>query len=287
MARRTLASEISVTGTALHAGDTVNLRLAPAPSGHGIIFRRSDRNNLEVMARYDKVGETRLGTVIADGDVTVGVIEHLMAAVAGAELDDLLVTVDGPEPPILDGDALCFLSLIEKAGVREQPGARRAIKILRPVSAEQKDASCGLQPADILSFEFEIEFPTSAIGRQRYAFPFSREGFAREIAPARTFGFMNELEALNKMNLARGASLENTLAIDGDAVVNAERMRFPDEFVRHKILDAIGDMALAGAPLIGRFEGRKSGHALNNALLRALFAEPGNYEVIPLSGSKD
>jgi UDP-3-O-[3-hydroxymyristoyl] N-acetylglucosamine deacetylase len=287
MARRTLASEISVTGTALHAGDTVNLRLAPAPSGHGIIFRRSDRNNLEVMARYDKVGETRLGTVIADGDVTVGVIEHLMAAVAGAELDDLLVTVDGPEPPILDGDALCFLSLIEKAGVREQPGARRAIKILKPVSAEQKDASCALQPADILSFEFEIEFPTSAIGRQRYAFPFSREGFAREIAPARTFGFMNELEALNKMNLARGASLENTLAIDGDAVVNAERMRFPDEFVRHKILDAIGDMALAGAPLIGRFEGRKSGHALNNALLRALFAEPGNYEVIPLSGSKD
>jgi UDP-3-O-[3-hydroxymyristoyl] N-acetylglucosamine deacetylase len=287
MTRRTLASEISVAGAALHAGSTVNLRLAPAPSGHGIVFRRSDRNNLEVMARYDKVGETRLGTVIADGDVSVGVIEHLMAAVAGAELDDLLVTVDGPEPPILDGDALSYLSLIEKAGVRSQPGTRRAIKIVKAVTVEQKGASCTLQPADIPSFEFEIEFPTKAIGSQSYAFPFSREGFAREIAPARTFGFMNELDALNKMNLARGASLENTLAIDGDTVVNAELMRFPDEFVRHKILDAIGDMALAGAQLIGRFEGRKSGHALNNALLRALFADSGNYEVIPLSGSRD
>jgi UDP-3-O-[3-hydroxymyristoyl] N-acetylglucosamine deacetylase len=209
-----------------------------------------------------------------------------MAAIAGAEIDDLLVTVDGAEPPILDGDAGCYLSLIGKAGVREQHGIRRAIKILKPVTAEQKGASCALQPADILSFEFEIEFATKAIGRQSYAFPFSRDGFAREIAPARTFGFMNELDALNKMNLARGASLENTIAIDGDAVVNAERMRFPDEFVRHKILDAIGDMALAGAPLIGRFEGRKSGHALNNALLRSLFAEPGNYEFVLLSGAE-
>ena len=286
MTRRTLASEITVAGTALHAGGTVTMTLAPAPSGHGIVFRRTDRNNLEVMARYDNVGETRLGTVIADGEVTVGVIEHLMAAVAGAGLDDLLVAVNGPEPPILEGDALCYLSLIDKAGVREQRGARRAMKILKPVTAEQGDASCALQPADILSFEFEIEFPTKAIGRQSYAFPFSLEGFAREIAPARTFGFMRELEALNKMNLARGASLENTLAIDGDEVVNVERMRFPDEFVRHKILDAIGDMALAGAPLIGRFEGRKSGHALNNALLRNLFADPGNYEFVLLSAGE-
>ena len=286
MARRTIASEISVAGIALHAGSVVNLTLSPAPSGCGVFFRRSDQNNLEVMARYDKVGETRLGTVIVDGEITVGVIEHLMAAVAGAELDDLIVTVDGPEPPILDGDALSYLSLILKAGIREQPGVRRAIKILRTVAVEQKGASCTLQPADILSFEFEIEFPTKAIGRQSYAFPFSREGFAHEIAPARTFGFVNELEALNKMNLARGASLENTLAIDGDALANAELMRFPDEFVRHKILDAIGDMALAGAPLIGRFEGRKSGHALNNALLRALFADPGNYEFILLSGAE-
>jgi len=259
------------------------MTLSPAAHGQGVVFRRADLGNLEVMARYDKVSETRLGTVIADGLASVGVIEHLMAAVAGAELDDLLVTIDGPEPPILDGDALAYLSLIEKAGVHDRPGGRRAIKVLKTVTARQGDAMCSLHPADILAFEFEIEFASKAIGRQSYAFPFSRKGFAHEIAPARTFGFMNELDALNKMNLARGASLENTLAIDGDDVVNAKLMRFPDEFVRHKILDAIGDMALAGAPLIARFEGRKSGHALNNALLRMLFAEPGNYEFTPLS----
>jgi UDP-3-O-[3-hydroxymyristoyl] N-acetylglucosamine deacetylase len=283
MSRRTLASDISVSGTALHAGGTVTMTLSPVPSGRGIVFRRADQNNLEVHARYDKVSETRLGTVIADGPASIGVVEHLMAAIAGAELDDLLVTLDGPEPPILDGDALAYLSLIEKAGIRERPGARHAVKLLKTVTAGQGGTTCSLHPADILSFEFEIEFPSKAIGRQTYAFPFSREGFAREIAPARTFGFINELEALNKMNLARGASLENTLAIDGDSVVNAKLMRFPDEFVRHKILDAIGDMALAGAPLIARFEGKKSGHALNNALLRTLFAEAGNYEFIPLS----
>jgi UDP-3-O-[3-hydroxymyristoyl] N-acetylglucosamine deacetylase len=283
MTRRTLASEISVAGTALHAGGTVNMVLSPAPPGSGIVFRRSDQGNIEVMARFDKVTETRLGTVIADGLASVGVVEHLMAAVAGAELDDLLVSVDGPEPPILDGDALSYLALLEKAGFDDQRGSRRAVKVLKTVTVGQGDAACSLCPADVLSFEFEIEFPTRAIGRQSYAFAFSREGFAREIAPARTFGFMKELDALNKMNLARGASLDNTLAIEGDAVVNASLMRFPDEFVRHKILDAIGDMALAGGPLIARFEGVKSGHALNNALLRKLFADPGNYEITLLS----
>jgi UDP-3-O-[3-hydroxymyristoyl] N-acetylglucosamine deacetylase len=283
MTRRTLASEITVSGTALHAGVTVNMTLSPAPAGRGVVFRRSDKNNVEVEARYDKVSETRLGTVITDGEATVGVIEHLMAAVGGAEIDDLLVTVDGPEPPILDGDALSYHRLIEKAGTREQEGARSAIKVHKVVTTVQGQAQCSLHPADVTSYEFEIEFPTKAIGKQAYAFPFSRDGFFREIAPARTFGFMNELDALNKMNLARGASLENTLAIEGDSVVNANLMRFPDEFVRHKILDAIGDMALAGGPLIARFEGVKSGHALNNALLRALFADPGNYEFIRLS----
>lgn len=283
MTRRTVASLVSISGTALHAGSEVSLTLSPAPVGRGIVFRRSDENGAAIAARYDKVAETRLGTVIADGTASVAVVEHLMSAIAGAELDDLEITVDGPEPPILDGDALSFLTLIERAGLRETEGERRAIKVLKTVTVEHRGASCSLHPADISSFEFTIEFSTKAIGRQFYAFPFSRDGFAREIAPARTFGFMHELEALNKVNLARGASLSNTLAIDGDTVVNGELMRFPDEFVRHKILDAVGDMALAGAPLIGRFEGVKSGHALNNALLRALFATRANYEFIRLS----
>ena len=282
-ARRTLAREISAEGTALHAGGPVRMTLAPAAAGFGVVFRRADLHNAEVPARYDLVSETNLGTVISTASAKIGVIEHLMAAVAGAGIDDLLVTLDGPEPPILDGDALSYLTLFETAGIREQSQARRAIEVLKRVEVSAKDAHAALMPATALAYEMEIDFASAAIGRQSYAFAFSPEGFRRDIAPARTFGFLHELEALNKMGLGRGASLENTLAIDGDMLVNAPLLRFPDEFVRHKILDAIGDMALAGAPLIGRFVGARSGHALNNALLRALFADSANYRLVSVS----
>lgn len=255
------------------------MTLTPAAAGTGIVFRRSDLGGREILALYDKVGETRLGTVIDDGaGASVGVIEHLMAAVAGAGIDDLLVIVDGPEPPIFDGDALSYLTLIERAGISEISGPKRALRILKRIEVKNADASAALVPAPELVFDFEIVFASPAIGEQRMMWVFSKEGFREHIAPAHTFGFVHELETLNKMGLARGASLENTLAIEGDAVVNAKLMRFPDEFVRHKILDALGDMALAGAPIIGRFEGRRSGHALNNALLRAVFADAANYE---------
>ena len=279
--RKTIAREVATEGTALHAGGTVRMTLSPARAEQGIVFRRADRGGVEIQARYDTVGETRLGTVIGDKDGnTAGVIEHLMAAIAGAEIDDLLVTLDGPEPPILDGDALSYLTLIDRAGVHEQDIHRRAIKVLRPVEVGQGDARAALEPAERPAFDFEIVYATPLIGRQIYSFAFSPEGFRHEIAPARTYGFVKELETLNKMGLARGASLENTLAIEGDALMNAPLLRFPDEFVRHKILDAIGDMALAGAPLLARFEGFKSGHSLNNALLRALFADPANYAYV-------
>jgi UDP-3-O-[3-hydroxymyristoyl] N-acetylglucosamine deacetylase len=195
-----------------------------------------------------------------------------------------LVTLDGPEPPILDGDALNYFALLEQAGTSEQAGMRQAIKVQRPVSVAIKDATITLHPSDAPEYSYELDYSnTKAIGKQSYRMRFTRENFAREIAPARTFGFMHELEMLNKMGLGRGASLENTLAIEGDNVVNKALMRFPDEFVRHKILDAIGDMALAGAPLIARFEGVKSGHATNNAVLRALFADPANYLSVELT----
>jgi len=229
------------------------------------------------------VSETRLGTVLEKDGVRVGVVEHLMAAVAGAGLDDLTVTLDGPEPPILDGDALSYLMLIQQAGLKDQKTPRQAIQVLKPVSVSQKTATASLTPAATTSYEFEIEFPAAAIGRQTFSLDFSPENFARAIAPARTFGFLKELDGLRAMNLARGASLENTLALDDSGVVNAGLMRFPDEFVRHKILDAIGDMALAGAPLQARFHGIRSGHAVNNALLRALFADPGAWRLITLS----
>lgn len=273
--RRTIAHPVTVSGTALHAGVPVTMTLAPGQGGGGVVFRRADLG-IEIPARYDQVSETRLGTVIGQGSAKVGVVEHLMAAAAGAEIDDLLVTLDGPEPPILDGDALSYLSLLESAGAAEQPQPRTVLKVLKPVTVESGDAKASLLPDDRLSYAYELSFPV--IGEQYFAFAFSRAGFKAEIAPARTFGFLSELDALNKMDMAKGASLANTLALDETGVVNRERQRFADEFVRHKILDAIGDMALAGAPLLARFEGRKSGHATNNALLRALFADPANYE---------
>jgi len=274
--RRTIAHDVRATGTALHAGVPVTMVLSPAQSGQGIVFRRADLD-VSIPARYDRVSETRLGTVIGEGSAKVGVVEHLMAAAAGLEIDDLTISLDGPEPPILDGDALSYLELLESAGTAEQEARRKAVKILKSVTVQSGDARASLSPAEELSFAYELSFPV--IGEQYFEFAFSRAGFKAQIAPARTFGFLKELEALNQMNMALGASLANTLALDDSGVVNRDIQRFADEFVRHKILDAIGDMALAGSPLIARFEGKKSGHATNNALLRTLFSDPANYAV--------
>ena len=277
--RNTITREVTVTGTALHAGTAVTMVLSPASAGQGVVFRR---DGMEIPARYDLVGETRLGTVIETNGVRVGVIEHLMAAIAGAGLDDVNVSLDGPEPPILDGDALSYLVLIEQAGLRGQGEKRRAIAIRRRVEVREGDVSAALEPANDTSYDFILDYPGSVIGRQDFHFAFSPATFREVIAPARTFGFMKDLEGLRRMNLAHGASMENTLALDDTGVVNKERQRFADEFVRHKILDAIGDMALAGAPLMAKFHGVKSGHGLNNKLLRALFADPANYEMVTL-----
>jgi len=283
--RHTLAAPVTASGIALHAGVTVTMTLAPAPAGQGVVFVRSDQNGARIPARYDLVSEARLGTVLEKDGVRVGVVEHLMAAVAGAGVDDLTVTLDGPEPPILDGDALSFLTLIQKAGLKSQNVPREAIEILKPVTVTQKDASASLSPAASASYDFEIEFSAPAIGRQTFTLDFSSpENFAALIAPARTFGFLKELEGLHAMDLARGASLANTLALDDSGLVNPGLLRFPDEFVRHKILDAIGDMALAGAPLLARFQGVRSGHAVNNALLRALFADPSAFRRVQVPG---
>ncbi len=280
--RNTLARELTVSGTALHAGTPVTMTLGPGRAGEGVIFWRADKGGAEIPARYDLVAETKLGTVIEKNGVSVGVIEHLMAAVAGAGVDDLLVALDGPEPPILDGDALSYLALIDKVGVTATKVPRRAVRLLRAVKVSERNAYAALHPADEAAYDFLLEYDAPAIGRQQFRFAFTPDNFRNLIAPARTFGFAKDLEALNAMNLAKGASLENTLALDGTGVINKDRQRFADEFVRHKILDAIGDMALAGAPLIARFEGVRSGHGLNNRLLRALFADPGNYEMVML-----
>jgi UDP-3-O-[3-hydroxymyristoyl] N-acetylglucosamine deacetylase len=278
--RHTLAREVSLDGLTLHAGVRSHLRLLPALPGAGIVFRRADLNDAApIPALWSNVTETRLGTVLrgADGS-SVGVVEHLMAALAGAGIDDCLIDVNGPEPPLLDGDALSFLVQIDRAGTAAQ-GSREVIRLNRTVEVASSSASAKLLPSDEPVFFFAIEFESRAIGRQQFSCLFDRETFAREIAPARTFGFLSEAEQLRAAGYGRGADLTNTLVIDGDVLLNPELRRFADEFVRHKILDAIGDMKLAGYPIIARFEGRKSSHALNNQLLRALFADPGNYRI--------
>jgi UDP-3-O-[3-hydroxymyristoyl] N-acetylglucosamine deacetylase len=280
MTRRTIAKAVACDGVALHAGTRVRAQLLPAEPGTGIVFRRDDLGAVEIPARYDRVSETRLGTVVAENGASIAVIEHLMAALFGAGIDDLVVALDGPEPPILDGDALSWLQLIETGGTRDQAGERCAIRIAKCIAVEENDATAALSPSDLLSFDFEIQFDSAAIGTQHLSWTFSPQAFRRDIAPARTFGFVHELDALRAAGLANGASLDNTLAIDGDRLRNRELQRFSDECVRHKILDAIGDLALADGPVIGRFEGRRSGHALNNRLVRAVFSDPSNFEIM-------
>ena len=195
MTRRTIATDISTQGAALHAGGTVSMTLSPGAVGTGVVFCRSDLGNREIPALYDRVGETRLGTVISDGNgASVGVIEHLMAAVAGADVDDLRITLDGPEPPILDGDALSYLVLLEHADLRDLPGTRNAIRVKKTVEVSNGDARATLEPQDARAFDFDISFPSAAIGQQSFTLDFSPAEFRLKIAPARTFGFMHELD---------------------------------------------------------------------------------------------
>ena len=280
--RQTLRAAISCIGQGLHSGADVTMRLVPAAAGSGIVFHRTDLD-VRIPARFDHVSDTRLCTVVSVGDARVGTIEHLMAALAASGVDDLVVEVDAAELPIFDGSAAPFLFLIESAGVVAHGGLRDSLEILRPVRVEQDGAFAELRPHAHGGTGFElslaIEFAARAIGAQAYSFTLSAEHFAAEIAPARTFAQAAEIEMLRKVGLARGGSLENAIVVDGANILNPEGLRFADEFVRHKLLDVVGDLALAGAPVCGRFVGSRTGHALNNQLLRAVFADPANYRL--------
>ncbi len=279
--QHTLKSAISCVGTGLHSGRRVNLRLHPAEAGTGIVLRRADLGR-DIPARFDRVVDTRLCTVLADerwASARVGTVEHLMAALAGLEIDNVLVEVDGPEVPILDGSAAPFVFLIECAGIVEQPAPRRTIEVLRPVRVSDGAAFAEFQPApagmDGLDMTLSIDFAAPAIGQQTASLRLSPNAFRRELAQARTFGLLEEVEALRAAGLALGGSLDNAVVVDGAQVLNPGGLRSRDEFVRHKLVDAAGDLALAGAALCGRFVAHRSGHALNNRLLRALFADAG------------
>jgi UDP-3-O-[3-hydroxymyristoyl] N-acetylglucosamine deacetylase len=274
--QHTLARAAPIEGIGLHSGVQVRGAVRPAPANAGISFVRTDLDgDNRIAARAEAVTQTRLGTVIANAaGAQVSTVEHLMSALAGLGVDNAVVELDGGEAPIFDGSAQGFVELIDASGLERQSAERAAIEVLEPIEIVVGGKRAALLPAARFEMAFEIDFPSAAIGAQAIDLALDPAVFRREIAPARTFGFLHEVEALRKMGLARGGSMENCLVIDGDTLVNSEGLRFPDEFVRHKVLDALGDLYLLGAPLVARFESVRGGHELNNALARALLARP-------------
>ena len=274
--QHTLAGPAVCAGVGVHSGQRVRIALRPAAADTGIVFVRSDvgdRDN-RIPVSGDAVTCTQLNTKISNSSgVSVSTIEHLMAALCALEVDNALVEVDGPEIPIMDGSALPFVQLLDRAGRRTQERPRRYIEVTAPVSVVDGAKRAALLPGDGFEVAFEIGFPSAAIGRQAVDLSITERSFRDQLASARTFGFVHEVEALRRMGLARGGSLANAIVIDGDVILNTEPLRFRDEFVRHKALDAIGDLYVMGAPVIGRFETRYGGHALNNLLVRALMAD--------------
>jgi UDP-3-O-[3-hydroxymyristoyl] N-acetylglucosamine deacetylase len=275
--QQTLDSAATISGIGLHSGAIVTMTLHPAVAGHGVVFVRkdiTDRDNI-VPARWDHVTNTRLCTLISnDAGVSIGTIEHLMAALRGCGVDNLLIEIDGPEVPVMDGSSVAFIEAIDRAGIRVQNASRRAIKILKEISVEQDGKRVSLKPGVGSVFSGQIDFAHPSIGSQSFATTLYNGNFRHDLASARTFGFADEVETMRKLGLARGGSLDNAILLDTSTVLNKDGLRFEDEFIRHKLLDAVGDLFLAGAPIIGTYEGFKAGHALNNAILHELFATP-------------
>lgn len=280
--QHTVKSPALFAGVGVHTGAYTQVAVRAAGPDAGIIFVRTDitdRDN-RVQATPESVCKTQLGTVIGnEAGVTVATIEHLMAALVMSGVDNAVVELDGPEMPIMDGSSWPFLKILDRAGRRPQAAARRFIEILDTVEVTDGDKRAALKPAQRFEVAFAIEFPTAVIGRQEVDLPMDEAAFRHELADCRTFGFLHEVEALRGMGLARGGTLENCVVIEGDRVLNPEGLRRPDEFVRHKALDAIGDLYVLGAPIIGRFEGELAGHGINNQLVRALAARPAAWRI--------
>ncbi len=273
----TLANRIELSGIGVHSGSPVSITLLPADPGTGIVFSRTDfddRTDSEIRAHHSLVSATELCTIL--GDITgpsVSTVEHLLATLGGLGVDNAIIEIDNGEAPIMDGSAGPFVDAIKQAGLKEQTVTRRYIRVKKPVRVEVNGSLGELRPHDGFHVDVEIDFDTPMIGRQRIALDVTPETFTTELSRARTFGFMKDVEKLWGAGFALGASLDNTIVLGEDRVVNPEGTRFDDEFVRHKALDAIGDLSLAGAPLIGAFRSYRGGHRLNLALLEALFAD--------------
>jgi UDP-3-O-[3-hydroxymyristoyl] N-acetylglucosamine deacetylase len=277
---------ISCSGIGLHTGARVAMTILPAKAGSGITFKRVDISGRQAVieANWRNVVDSLLCSTITNTDgVTIATIEHLMAAFSGLGIDNATVEINGPEVPIMDGSAAPFAFLIECAGIREQNAMRSAIRIRKPVEVREGNRLASLAPADSFAISFDIEFPSPAVASQSHAVKLMNGAFKKEVARARTFGFEHEIAALRAAGLLLGGSLDNAVVVSGAKVLNDSGLRYGDEFVRHKILDSIGDLYLAGRPIIGHFHGSRSGHAMNHRLLAALFADSSAYEIVPMT----
>jgi len=284
--QRTLKNAIRATGVGLHTGQKVLMTLRPAPTNTGIVFRRMDlATPVDIPAQAHLVGETMLGTTLIQGEVKVCTVEHLLSALAGLGIDNCFVELSAPEVPIMDGSAGPFVFLVQSAGIEEQNALKRLVRIRKPVEVREGDKWARFDPYDGFKVNFEIEFDHPIFHRrtQTASMDFSSTSFLREVSRARTFGFTRDLEMLRARNLALGGTMDNAIVLDEFRVLNEEGLRYEDEFVKHKILDAIGDLYLLGSSLIGEFSGFKSGHALNNRLLRTLMADQSAWEEVTFS----
>lgn len=283
--QHTVRHIVTMNGTGLHSGAETVLRIKPASASTGLVFVRTDVTGKDnrIPARWDHVVDTRLCTVVGNaGGVTVGTIEHLMAAMAACGVDNAEIELDGPEVPIMDGSAEPFIASILEAGLKVQTAPRRAIKILKEVEVRDGDKVATLSPAFGSRYDIAIDFTHPSIGAQSASIDMFSGDFIRQIAHARTFGFLQEVNALRAMGLALGGSLENAVVLDTDSVMNPEGLRCPDEFARHKVLDAVGDLYIAGGPIMGAFKATKPGHNMNNLVLRELFARPDAWTYVDL-----
>jgi len=288
--QRTLKNVIKATGITLHGGERAELTLRPAPPNTGIVFQRIDLEPLiEIKALAENVGDTRLSTTLVKDGIRVATVEHLLSAFAGMGIDNAYVDVTASEIPIMDGSAGPFVFLVQSAGIKEQNVAKRFIRIKRKVTVKEGDKWACFEPFDGFKVTFTIEFdhPVFKMRSKTATLDFSSASYVKEVSRARTFGFMADFEKLRSMNLALGASLDNAVAVDDYRVLNEDGLRYEDEFVRHKILDAVGDLYLLGSSLIGEFSGYKSGHALNNMLLRKLLAKQEAWEYVTFEDPAD
>ena len=288
--QRTLKSLVRATGVGLHTGQKVTMTLRPAQAGSGIVFRRVDlASPVAIRARADAVGDTRLCTCLVQGETRIHTVEHLMSALAGMGVDNAYVDLDGPEVPIMDGSAAPFALLIQQAGLEEQNAPKRFLRVRRRVEVREADKWAALEPWDGLRLTFSIAYAHPVIARSPTSLTvdFAETSYLREVARARTYGFMQEVEALREAGLALGGGLDNAVVLDEYRVLNADGLRYADEFIRHKVLDALGDLYLLGSPLLGAFSAYKSGHALNNRLLLALLGEPGALEPVSFAADEE